>query len=191
MKSQPLVSVVIPSYQHVEYVQRAVESVLEQTVQNIEVIVVDDGSSDGTPDVVSRIHDPRLTLTRFAENRREHARNHGLGMATGHYVAFQNSDDEWRPDKLARQLEVLEDRPEVGASFTEIVIIDGTGRPAANTWAAGSFCHGRTKRTSGEWLRQFFGRNCLCISSAVVRRSILERVGNFRPSLITLSDLDM
>ncbi|MCX7150233.1 MAG: glycosyltransferase [Rhodocyclales bacterium] len=191
MNSQPLVSVVIPSYQHAAYVQRAVESVLEQTVKDIEVIVVDDGSTDGTPDIVSRIPDPRLRLIRCAENRREHARNLGLGMATGRYVAFQNSDDEWSPDKLAQQLNVLEDRPEVGASFTEVVIIDGTGLPAANTWATGIFSDGKTKPSAEEWLRAFFKGNCLCISSAVVRHHLLDRIGIFRPSLVTLSDLDM
>lgn len=189
--SPPLVSVVIPSYQHAAYVKRAVESVLEQTVTDIEVIVVDDGSTDGTPDVVAAIRDPRLQLVRLAENRREHARNRALGMATGRYVAFQNSDDEWLPEKLARQLAVLESRPGVGAVFTEVAIIDAKGLPTTDTWANGLFCDGKQKRDATDWLRFFYERNCLCIASAMVRHEILRQTGGFRPSMVQLSDLDM
>jgi glycosyltransferase involved in cell wall biosynthesis len=189
--SPPLVSVVIPSYQHAAYVQRAVESVLEQTVTDIEVIVVDDGSTDGTPDVVAAIRDPRLRLVRLAENRREHARNRALGMATGRYVAFQNSDDEWLPDKLAIQLAALESQPEVGVAFTEVAIIDRIGSPMEGSWANGLFCDGGQQRSAEDWLRLFFDRNCLCITSAMVRHELLRRVGNFRLSLVQLSDLDL
>lgn len=189
--SPPLVSVVIPSYQHAAYVRRAVESVLEQTMEDIEVIVVDDGSTDGTPDIVARIHDPRLQLVRLAENRREHARNTGLSMARGRYVAFQNSDDEWLPHKLERQLEVMDNRPEVGAVFSAVELIDENGNPATDTWANGVFFDGREKRDSAEWLRSFFYSNSLCIVSAMVRHDLLSRTGGFRPSMIQLSDYDM
>lgn len=191
MTTPPLVSVVIPSYQHAPFVGRAVESVLAQTVTDIEVIVVDDGSTDGTPDIVAAISDPRLKLVRCTVNRRQHARNMALGMATGRYVAFQNSDDEWHPEKLARQLSVLESRPEVGASFTAVTIIDANSKPAQGTWANNQFVSGNEERSALHWLRIFLGRNCLCISSAVVRRDLLKRVGDFRASLMTLSDLDM
>lgn len=189
--SPPLVSVVIPSYQHAAYVQRAVESVLQQTVTNIEVIVVDDGSTDGTPDIVAKIPDPRLRLVRLAENRREHARNLGLGLATGHYVAFQNSDDEWLPQKLASQLDVMETRLEVGAVFSAVEVIDGNGNPATDTWANGLFFDGGLKWDSSEWLRALFYNNSLCIVSAMVRHDLLRQTGGFRPSMIQMSDYDM
>ncbi len=113
----PLVSVVIAAYQHEAYVRQAVESVLDQTLRDIEVIVVDDGSTDETPNIVGSIRDDRLRLIRLGENRRKHARNVGLGLAGGRYVAFQNSDDVWLPEKLARQVDLLETRKEVGTRY--------------------------------------------------------------------------
>ena len=189
--AQPLVSVVIPSYQHVAYVQRAVESVLAQTVQDIEVIVVDDASIDGTPDVVERIRDRRLRLVRLTQNRREHARNLGLSLASGRYVAFQNSDDEWLPTKLARQLEVLEAREDIGVCFTEVALMDAKGQPAQGTWAHGIFADGATPRSANEWLSRLFFGNSFCIVSSMARRHLVEQVGRFRASLVQLSDLDL
>jgi glycosyltransferase involved in cell wall biosynthesis len=191
MMPAPLVSVVIPAYQHAAYVGRAVESVLEQTVQDLEVIVVDDGSTDGTPDRVEAIGDPRVRLVRLADNRRDHARNRGLGMATGRHVAFQNSDDEWLPDKLARQLAVLERQPEVGLVFTEVAFIDGHGASIDGGAVGAAFSEGRGERSTDDWLRLLANRNCFCITSALVRHDLLREVGGFRPSLVQLSDQDM
>ena len=91
--ASPLISIILPSYNHANFVADAVDSVLNQTVRNIELIVVDDGSSDGTPDIVEKIHDPRLQLIRLKHNRLRHPRNLGLDLAKGQYIAFQNSDD--------------------------------------------------------------------------------------------------
>ena len=93
----PLVSVILPSFNHAAFVGEAVQSVLDQTFRDLELIVVDDASSDETADVVASIHDPRLTLIRLSENRAVHARNLALSQARGQYVAFQNSDDIWVP----------------------------------------------------------------------------------------------
>lgn len=189
--SAPLVSVIIASYQHEAYVRQAVESVLDQSMRDMEVIVVDDGSTDETPNIVESIRDDRLRLVRLCENRREHARNVGLGMARGRYVAFQNSDDEWLPEKLERQLDLLETHKEVGVCFTEVELIDPSGHPVSGTWADGIFVTGETQRSSSEWLRRLFFGNQFCIISAMARRSMVDLVGRFRPSLVQLSDLDL
>ncbi|WP_028603685.1 glycosyltransferase [Ottowia thiooxydans] len=189
--SAPLVSIVIASYQHVAYVRQALESVLEQTVRDIEVIVVDDGSTDGTPELVESIRDHRLRLVRLQENRREHARNIGLSLASGRYVAFQNSDDEWAPEKLAAQLELLEAREDVAICFTEVDLIDPAGQPAQDTWANGLFATGETPQSADQWLHRLFFSNQFCIISAMARRHLVEQAGRFRPSLVQLSDLDL
>lgn len=189
--STPLVSVVIASYQHAAYVRQAVESVLAQSVRDIEVIVVDDGSTDETPSIVERIRDKRLRLIRLPENRRQHARNVGLGLARGHYVAFQNSDDEWAPQKLERQLDLLEVRKDVGVCFTEVSLIDSAGKAAYGTWASGLFATGQSQYRANEWLSRLFFSNRFCIISALARRHLVEQAGRFRPSLVQLSDLDL
>jgi glycosyltransferase involved in cell wall biosynthesis len=172
-------------------VHEAVTSVLDQTFRDLELVVVDDGSSDGTADIVSSIHDPRLTLIRLPENRAVHARNLALGRATGQYIAFQNSDDIWLPSKLAQQLEVMERRAGgYTAGFTAAQVVDEKGIPTSNTWASRLFT--AVNRTSAEWLRQFLDSgNCLPLPSAIVRRVDLTSLRGFRGSLVQLGDFDL
>ena len=107
----PRVSVVIPTYNRAETLPRAIDSVLEQTVEDLEVLVVDDGSTDHTPSVLADYTDPRLRTVVHSTNRGANvARNTGIDRARGEYVAFLDSDDEWLPEKLERQLTTLEDR---------------------------------------------------------------------------------
>jgi hypothetical protein len=186
----PLVSVILPSFNHASFVGEAVWSVLNQTFRDIELIVVDDGSSDGTADVVASIRDPRLTLIRLSENRAVHPRNLALSQARGRYIAFQNSDDTWVPGKLAAQLEVMEGGNQYAACFTAAEIIDENGQPASDTWADNIFT--TVDRAATSWLRHFFDfGNCLPLPSAMVRRSDATRLGAFRASLVQLADFDL
>lgn len=186
----PTVSVILASYNHAPFVAEAVQSVLDQTLREIELIVVDDGSTDGTPDIVSRIDDPRIRLIRLTPNRAYHPRNTALDVASGEYLAFQNSDDVWAPDKLAQQLAVMESQPKLEACFTGVQIIDGSGRDCRFTWANKLFTV--SNQNSSGWLRQFFnGRNTLALPSAMVRTASVRKLGGFRGSLVQLSDLDL
>jgi glycosyltransferase involved in cell wall biosynthesis len=186
----PLVSVVLASYNHAPFVTTAVRSVIEQGIDELEIIVVDDGSTDGTPDQVENIGDPRIRLIRLEENRRYSPRNLALGLATGRYVAIQNSDDEWKPGKLLSQLEFMDENTDVSACFTGVEIIDEGSNILQGSWADSLFTTENISQRS--WLRRFFDRgNCLCISSAVLRRDQVEAVGRFRASLVQLMDLDL
>ncbi|WP_277555864.1 glycosyltransferase family 2 protein [Halobaculum limi] len=109
----PEVSVVIPAYERGDMVGRAIDSALAQTVDDIEVVVVDDGSEDDTEAVVTAYDDERVRYLAHETNRGvSAARNTGLATATGEYVAFLDSDDEWLPNKLERQLSTLAERGE-------------------------------------------------------------------------------
>jgi glycosyltransferase involved in cell wall biosynthesis len=187
---KPLVSVILPSFNHVGYVGEAAQSVLDQTFRDLELIVVDDGSVDGTADVIASIRDPRVTLIRLSENRASHPRNLALDRAKGKYVAFQNSDDVWIPEKLAAQLEVMERANRCVACFTAAQIINESGLPASGTWADDIFT--TLNRTSGKWLQYFFDAgNCLPLPSALARRADLIESGGFRASLVQLGDFDL
>ncbi|MFC1981253.1 glycosyltransferase family 2 protein [Chloroflexota bacterium] len=186
----PLVSVIVASYNHAAFVMTAVRSVLEQDYGDIEVLVIDDGSCDGTPDIVESIKDPRVRLVRLEQNRRVHSRNAGLRTSRGSYIAFQNSDDEWASGKLNAQINVLERHKNVVACFTGVEIVDEDGKQLSDSFAHGIFS--TENRENTVWLRRFFDAgNCLCLSSVVVRRSAINAVGHFRPSLVQLSDLDL
>lgn len=105
MEGSVIVSVIIPTYNRAALLMRAAESVLAQTVSELELIIVDDGSSDHTPDIVSRLNDPRVQYIRLDRNRGAcYARNVGITHAKGAYIAFQDSDDVWAPTKLEKQL---------------------------------------------------------------------------------------
>jgi len=119
----PTVSVVIPTYNRADVLPRAVDSVLGQTVADLELVVVDDGSTDDTADVLASYDDDRLRYVAHETNRGANvARNTGIEAAEGEYVAFLDSDDEWKPTKLERQLDRLEDE----ADETDDTETDGT-----------------------------------------------------------------
>lgn len=110
MENKDLVSVVIPCYNRKDRLLACLSSVLSQSYENIEVIVVDDGSTDNVQELFTNISDPRLKFLRYEINQGAcHARNYGAERARGEYIAFQDSDDVWYPDKIERQLAFLKE----------------------------------------------------------------------------------
>lgn len=103
-----LVSVIMPVYNRVDTIKRAVDSVLSQTYSNIELIVVDDGSTDNTLSIIQSYADDRIRVLCQEHGGANKARNYGIVNAKGDYIAFQDSDDEWLPDKLRIQIEQME-----------------------------------------------------------------------------------
>lgn len=113
------VSIIIPTYNRAGTIKRSIESVLRQTYSDFELIVVDDGSTDNTFQIVDGYDDPRLRYLRIEERRgANHARNVGIESADGDYIAFQDSDDEWRPDKLEKQMKILLEQKQVDVVFS-------------------------------------------------------------------------
>lgn len=107
---RPSVSVIIPTYNREQTLGRAIQSVLNQTFQDFEIIVVDDGSTDGTRAIVEGFCDARIRYLRHEQNRgAATARNTGIRAARGAYLAFLDSDDEWLPEKLSEQIALLKD----------------------------------------------------------------------------------
>jgi len=122
-----LVSVIIATYNFGHYIEEAVDSVLAQGVDDIEVIVVDDGSTDDTCVRITNLGDPRVRLVQLEKVGVGAARNEGLRLARGKYLAFLDADDRWRTGKLARQLAVLESEPTVSMVFTNFTRFDEVG----------------------------------------------------------------
>lgn len=187
---KPRISVIIPSYNHEMFVGEALKSVLNQEIETIEIIVVDDGSSDGTVNAIKDIKDDRIHLIELKENRSQHPRNLALEIARGEFIAFQNSDDAWKKGKLKKQLEIMEKDSRISVCFSGVKIIDEAGKEMKDSWMNNVFTCENRKSTL--WLRKFFDSgNCLCISSALVRNDMLRSIGNFRSNLINLSDFDL
>lgn len=120
-----MVSVIIPTYNRKATIVKAIESVLEQTYSDIECIVVDDCSTDGTYEVVEKIDDRRLKYFKLSENMGAcYARNFGIEHSCGEFIAFNDSDDTWHKDKIEKQLDFME-RQKMDASFCCLRLVDG------------------------------------------------------------------
>ena len=123
-----MVSVVIPLYNKALSVERAAQSVLKQTVSDLELVVVDDGSTDGGAEVVEAIRDPRMCLLRQTNAGASAARNRGIAEARAGLVAFLDADDEWLPEHLAAILRMRRQCPDCGAYATARRIVEKGGR---------------------------------------------------------------
>jgi len=112
------ISVIIPLHNKNPYIARAIESVLHQTLQDFEIIIVDDHSTDGGPEIVRRYHDPRITLIEQEHRGVSFTRNHGVDLATGDFIAFLDADDEWMPVHLETITRLIEMYPLAGMYAT-------------------------------------------------------------------------
>jgi glycosyltransferase involved in cell wall biosynthesis len=189
----PTVSVIIPSYNHEAYIAECLESVLNQTYQDFEVVFTDDGSTDRTVEIIKRFDDARITLFRHAENKGACvAANNCLQHAGGKYVAMLSSDDAWHPEKLEVQVRYLNEHPEHAAVFSRVDWVDESGRLIPERRFRYGDVFNVANRTRFEWLGYFFENgNCLCHPSSLVRRECYAQVGAFNPALAGLPDLDL
>ena len=179
----PQVSVIIPVFNRAGTIQRAICSVLGQTRQDFEVLVVDDASTDDTVSAVAAIDDPRISLIRHPRRLGGGAaRNSGIRMSRAPYVAFLDSDDEWMPTKLQRQLELFDrsrNQPGLVYSGFERRLSDGSV-----TRQIPRNCHDLSRKLL---IDNVVGGT----SVGVVRREVLERVGLFDERLRSGQDVDL
>ena len=191
MPTAPLVSVVLTSYNHGAFIGQALESVLDQSVDDLEVLCVDDASSDDTTARLAQFGDPRLRVINNRVNRGLHHRNLALRQARGAYIAFQNSDDIWRPGKLAAQVGFLAANPAYGVCFTAVDLCDEEGNPCPGDPTYGSVFRVE-QHDRRQWLHRFYHTgNCLALPSALVRASALRQTELMDPSLIQVGDWDL
>ena len=122
----PIVSVIIPAYNAERFIPQAIQSVLEQTYQSYEIIVVDDGSTDKTKDILKEFEDKVCCI--YQENQGPSAaRNAGIKISQGRYICFLDADDIWTPDKLEVQVEFLECHPDISLVFSDHQDFDAGG----------------------------------------------------------------
>lgn len=129
MSNSPLVSVILPSYNHVKYVEQAILSVVNQTYSNIELIVIDDGSSDGSADLIEKLQTQYKFLFIKQENRGVYQTiSRALVLANGTYISPFSSDDVYCPDKIETLVDLLEQHPEAAVAYGRIALMDEMGR---------------------------------------------------------------
>jgi glycosyltransferase involved in cell wall biosynthesis len=178
------VSAVIPAYNAARCVGRAIDSVLGQTFRGIEVIVVNDGSTDDTAAVVGRYAD-RVRMITKPNGGLSSARNAGIRSAAGQYVAFLDADDWWLPQKIERQVAWMDAHPDAVFCSTAATVINGAGETTGE-WRCGHY--------SGSTLEGIFARNAYVAgsgSAVLARRDALFAAGGFDERLKSLEDIDM
>ncbi len=171
--SFPLVSVIIPAYNAAAFLGDTLDSVLAQTYKNLEIIVVDDGSTDTTPHVLESYKD-RITVLHQANAGQATARNSGARSAKGEFLAFLDSDDLWDSDKINRQVELINRFPKALAVYCDHRSIDAQGNPLASS---GALAH---PRPSGNILRALLLGPCIITPGLVLlRRNAFDMMGGF------------
>lgn len=190
--ASPLVSVIMPAYNARPFIAESIQSVLGQNYQNIELIVVDDGSNDGTPELAEQFGS-RVNVLRQKNAGPAAARNRGMAAARGKFLAFLDADDVWLPGKVTLQVQYLETHPDVGVVFGTFV-----------RWYArpdGSFSgppppvnmdslFNLVPEQSGWIYKALLFDNVIHIITAMIRREVIEKVGWLDESLATGEDYD-
>jgi len=178
---QDLLSVIIPTYNNADYIGETIDSVLAQTYPAVEIIVVNDGGTDHTPEVV-RAYGDKVRYFEKPNGGVASARNLGLREARGEYVAFLDSDDLWLPTLAEEEIARLREDPEVGMACCLMENINASG---ARTGMV------KPKVFPGKTVEELIAKGSALPSTFIMRRELLDRIGGFDEELIIFEDLDL
>jgi glycosyltransferase involved in cell wall biosynthesis len=186
------VSVIIPSYNHEKYIGECIQSILNQTYQDFEIVITDDGSTDRTVEIIESFDDPRIKFFKHSKNKgAPETINNCMQHANGKYIAPLGSDDAWYPEKLKRQVTYLDEHPDIAVVFSKVewvnesgILIPGEQNPYKDVFNV-------QNRTRFEWLNHFFKYgNCLNMPSSLIHRKCFTEIGLQNPVLAALHDFD-
>lgn len=177
----PKVSVIIPTYNRARYICRAINSVLNQTFTDYEIIIVDDGSTDNTREVLAQ-YGNRIVYLSQSNKGISASRNRGISAAQGEYIAFLDSDDEWLPEKLTIQVDMLDKNERLGLACSRMLILDSDGKQR------GYKPEERTGRNFRELIE--IGGD-LPTSTVMTRKACFDKVGVFDETLPPMEDFEM
>jgi len=180
----PEVSVIIPTFNRSHVLLRSVQSVLNQTYQDFELIIVDDGSTDDTEKLVKSLSGEKIKYIRHQKNRgRSAARNTGIRLARGNYIAFQDDDDEWCPEKLEKQIMAYTTAsPEVGVVYTN------------RNWIYDKYEYMPTSssyKMEGYIFNQLLRLNFIAPQTSLIRKECFLKAGMFDESLLRMQDVEL
>ena len=176
--TNPLVSVIIPTYNRAQYICEAVDSVLAQTYRNIEVIVVDDGSTDNTEEIL-RQYDSKIKYVFQNNAGPSAARNNGIKQARGDLLAFLDSDDIWLPEKLERQVQLMKQSRNTGLVSCGSYIINASGEITASSIIK------KNHENKKLFLKELMVHNIISGggSAALIKKKCFEKLGLFSEKL--------
>lgn len=189
--SRPRVTLLLPVRNGLPWLGAALASIFGQTFRNFELILLEDGSTDGTPELLKVLHDPRLRIIETGGVGIARALNIGLEAARGVYIARHDADDESLPTRLARQVAALESRPDIDVVATVAEYIDASGRVVDNAWVQ-TVRRQHDAALTPEAIAELMPLTC-CIThgSILARTEVLRSVGGYRPEMVPAEDYDL
>jgi glycosyltransferase involved in cell wall biosynthesis len=187
----PKISILLSSYNHAKYLREAIDSVLNQTFEDFELVISDDASTDDSWNIITSYNDPRIRAIRSEVNCFA-----GISIAnrslTSDFIAIHHSDDVWEPSKLAEQFSFLHSNPDIAAVFTNATPIGENGEVFTDKKHFYFSVFDQPNRSRQGWLNRFYYvGNCLCHPSVLMRRKAFEESGGYRHGLFQLSDFDL
>lgn len=184
-ENNPTVSVILPTYNRAQLIGRAIQSVLDQTYQDFELIIVDDGSKDNTAKIINNLEDRRIKYVRHEKNKGANAaRNTGIAMARGEYIAFQDSDDEWFPEKLEKQMRIFKTASaDVGVVYTGFWRVEEDQKVYIPS--------PKIKQKEGNIHTKLLHGNFVTTQAVVIKRKCFNKAGLFDECLPRLQDWEL
>jgi glycosyltransferase involved in cell wall biosynthesis len=180
MNIMPIISIIIPAFNAEATIAKTIQSVLDQTFSEFEIIVIDDGSSDSTVDIVYQFNEPRLRVLSFVNAGLPASRNRGIKNSNSKYIAFLDADDLWTQDKLAEQFKALENRPQAALAYSWTDYIDEND----NFLFSGNYISPQGDVYKEILLKNFLENG----SNPLIRRDAIEKIGLFDESLTSAED---
>jgi len=181
-----LVSVIIPAYNAQQFIAEALDSVFSQTYKNFEVIVINDGSTDGTQKLLERYKNKfgeQLIIINQSNQGQVIAKNNGLKVAKGEFIAFLDSDDKWAPEKLQLQLDLMSKSSNIGLCYTEAILINEKGAKIGYRQVNDLY--------KGKCFERLIMRNNITASSVMIRKECIDKVGFYDEKLKTCENWDL
>lgn len=183
------VSVLLSSYNHSNFLRESINSVLQQSFSDFELIIVDDASTDNSWEIIQTYMDSRVVAKHMGENTNCSGFMAVLEKVQTPYLAIAHCDDCWKPDKLEKQVAYLDSHPEVAACFTQVQLIDEEGQPFKEAGHIYADIFNKENRTRQEWLRYFFDYgNCLCHPSVLIRSEAYSKYNLLTQGLSGIPD---
>lgn len=181
----PKVSVILPVYNSEEFIKETIKSALSQIYKDFEIIVVNDGSTDKSEEIIKSFSDKRITCVYQENQGRSKARNKGISLAKGKYIAFLDSDDIWLSKHLEVGVGILEARPEVCVVYSDITYIGDDGKPLFrdSSW--------KGRRYSGTPFGNLVKRGFIPFSTSIIKRETLMEIGLFDSEMEPSEDWDL
>ncbi|NJL78661.1 MAG: glycosyltransferase [Richelia sp. RM2_1_2] len=177
------ISVIVPVFNGERTIEETIKSILNQTFSNIEIIIINDGSTDTTLEILENIYDSRIKIFSYPNAGLSVSRNRGISQAKGEYISFIDADDLWTADKLELQWQVLQSNSQAAVAYSWTDYIDESGKFIKS---------GRRIKVNGDAFRKLLITNFLENgSNPLIRQQALEKVGGFDESLAAAEDKDM